>query len=813
MIPRSLLGMAFIAGHALVAIEFEPNMGQIARHYEFAAKSPLGEIFGETGGDLVYRTRHGERVTLSWLRGKPGKWQAEHPTSRRVRYCVAGASVDSCENGSVTSKRMRRPGLYEGIDLVLHGTNGSFEYDLELQPNARLEDVRFQLLGATLPQLDVQGRIVAGNIVQWRPIAWQTEGDTRHPVDCEVRQFSERVFGFVVKGGYRKDLPLVIDPVIESARVIIGPERGEDKILGRAGESTFGVSRRAGSDNWDIFVSYGGGWQTTYWGGEGDETLLGFTPVSNSQLLILTGSTASRNALQIGPGFRSSYQGGPTDGFFLVVAEAIIYKAAVLGGPGADRIHGAMDTPLVIGNMNAVFFGETSDPNWSGYSVSGEARGGTDAIAVAYTGSAGSIHVIGGSGDDRALMIRAVDATPPYLVLAGETESPDFPGKSTPDKDLWFARFTNTPLRIETPKTWGGERDESLAGFGVIDGHGLLLAGTTNSTRLPSVAADQPGFNGGASDGFAAWLDPRDFTPIQARFLGGPAADGILAMAVRQNDLYLAGFTDSTTLALPALLPGSDPAGLEDGLFIQTDALLNPLTVYRAGGSGNERFTSVQPRELGRVDLTGWSESRPWLASLEASSAASDTVAGFSYSLRYAATSLAEYSSRLLPPVLTLGRDLFLDVVVTAQNEPGSDGIVIVRSLDPSKLRISGEEAALISRAGTAGAPAVVRLEALAGEGEVDVLISGRTPSATSVRYQERRLRVRLVPSAVFFPGLPGETVNVRRGFDFSVPYVIAQVLPNGEAGTPRNVRPGVDAAVRIQSSDLTIVDPNGAAP
>ena len=62
-------------------------------------------------------------------------------------------------------------------------------------------------------------------------------------------------------------------------------------------------------------------------------------------------------------------------------------------------------------------------------------------------------------------------------------------------------------------------------------------------------------YNGGASDGFVAWLDPVNYSPRSARFLGGPGTDEILSILSWSNDLFLVGFTDSLTLSVPGLMP------------------------------------------------------------------------------------------------------------------------------------------------------------------------------------------------------------------------------------------------------------------
>ncbi len=803
MITRACPLLVIAAVNLLQAHDFIPNIGQLPPGIQFAAKARGVQVFARQNGDLGLRSLApgtASGITMAWIGANPSEWKPEHPTGRHVRYCAPKLPQESCTDGTPTFSSLRRPNLFTGVDLLVHTADGPLEYDLEIRPGGSPESIQFEVQGGRSPVLDSSGRLLIGDLVQWRPIAYQLQNGTRVPVECALRHLSAHVFGFAVTGPYRHELPLIIDPAIESGSVVTGSEPGEDRVLGQKSQLTVGMSRRLGTTNWDVFVTSGA--NTTYWGGDGDERVLGFDFEPSNNIINVVGSTSSREVFTDGTlGRGTVFHGGATDGFFLEFQGDQLRQAALLGGPGTDSLHDVRRTTSVGYSGEYLIVGETDNPNWPDFQVEGQPRGGTDAIAGSFGFSGASLVVIGGSGNDAAKAIRASGDKPDEWIVAGETNSLDFAGKSRPGQDLWVARLSSAPLRWGAPQAWGGSGEDRLAGVVSLPGHGVMLAGTTSSTDLP--AARDSAFNGGASDGFVAWLDPVNYSPRLARYLGGPGSDEILSLRTWSNDLFLVGFTDSLTLSVPGLMPGSDPAGRQDALFIHTDPFLNPMVAYRTGGSGNDQFTSISPTDWGVVELAGWSDSRPWLAGLQPFPPQGDSTAGFVLKLRYAVVGAVTTDVRgtvLDPPVLTLGRDLQVVIPVVVGNEPGTDDVLIARSLDPSKLRLSGEESVLLYRGGS------LTLEALAEEGEVDVLISGRTPSPGPISYPTRRLRVRLTPSRTFLEQPTGGILSALQGSNFEVSFAVASLLPNGDPGQRRQPRAGVELAPVIAASDAAAV-------
>lgn len=802
MATGSRLFLAVTTLASLHAIEFVPNLGQFPGSIQFAGRSGGVEVHATNSGDIALRSRAAGAaapVTIVWRGAKAGDWAAQDPTGKQVKYCTNGAPAQACAEGISTFASVRRRELYPGVDLVLHGAAGEFEYDLEVQAKGAWEEIRFAIQGGATPELDASGKIHAGDLVQWRPVAYQRIAGRRVAVPCAVKRHSERTFGFVIFGEYRKDLPLVIDPVVESGLVIQGDRPGEERVVGRAGGYIFGLSKRIGAGDWDVFVRYGS--LTTYWGGDGDEEIAGYDSQSGGDALLLAGSTTSRNASAKGIGASAAYQGGATDGYLLEFSRASLTHAALLGGPGADVLHDVHRAPAGLTNFVYVLAGATDDPGWAGFQVEGSARGGMDAVVAVYGTGQRVLAVTGGAGADAAKSIRLMAEGTDSWIVAGETTSVDFAGSLKGGRDIWVAGFSSSPVRWHSPSIWGGAGEDRLAGVAVIAGHGILVAGATTSRDLPTLVTGSE-YGGGETDGFVAWLDPLTLAAKRTLYLGGDGADEITGITAWYNDLFLTGFTDSVMVALPGRMPGSDPAGRQDGWFVQTDAFLNPLAWYRAGGSGNDRFTGIEPKATGVADLAGWSESGPWLKALDPLMEQTDRAAGFSLTLRYAmiASPTVDFP-RVVPdpPIRELGKDLVLSLPVLANHEPESDLVLIARSSDPAKLRITGGDSILYSKNAE---PRYIDVEALAGEGEAEIIISGRHGTASPVPYPERRVPIRLTPSRVSLQAAITQPQYVMRGSEFTIRAVFAQLESDGSMGRPRWVRPGVTGVPTLIASN-----------
>ncbi|WP_321475085.1 hypothetical protein [uncultured Paludibaculum sp.] len=813
--------------------EFEPNTGQAEKQYLFLARAGATRAYIEDRG-LELATSSGKAVRLSWAESTPsnggqqGDWQISEATGNTTHYCLPGNS-SLCSEGVKSYRRLLRRNLYPGIDWELHGRAGQLEYDLVVHPGAQVRDARLRVEGATA-EVASDGRLRAGAMLHWRPVAYQVINDKRVEVSAALRASGDSEFEFVV-GDYDAGHDLVIDPVVEGIAVAGGGD--EDTIQGFLGESRGGCSYRYGttrSADWHhlpvaggrhVFVqlaSPGFGGTTVFWGGEGEESIGGVDWDPTNCRLYLAGWTNSRNAPVLSGMWErltaQPYAGGATDGFFLKFSRGELTFAGYLGGPGADRLYDVRTTASNGYEGAFAFAGETDDTAWAGATVRKIGVGGkADAIAGVWDETRLSLLAIGGAGDDR--MMRMRNAGDGFWTLAGETDSPDFPVRdggsdsvrAAAGKDLWVGRLRLDLSDLPVLQLFGGSGDERLGGLGVLDKQGLYVAGTTTSRDLPAASG---AYHGGDSDGFVAFFDPLTAVPQVTTYIGGAGRDEISAADARDGDVFLGGTTDSDDLTLPGLAAGEGVHGGLDALFVLCDAFGAPMRGIRLGGSADDRVLGIEPDVLGKVVLAGSSDSREWLDELDPFHIASAGQDGFVATVSFPAVRLSGFSPGT-PGRVILGRDLQVPMSVLAASEAGMDGVLLVRSSDPSRLVVSprsdlpGTGQVLLENTDqndyyTLGKSFV--LQALADSGEVEIVVEGRATASTKGTYPRRRIPVSLAPAALFLSSPKEVSMAVNGTVDVVLTH--APLLPDGSSGPREAPRAGVTSTPGLISSDAT---------
>jgi len=139
------------------------------------------------------------------------------------------------------------------------------------------------------------------------------------------------------------------------------------------------------------------------------------------------------------------------------------------------------------------------------------------------------------------------------IVVAGSTESTDFPGTTGPPKrvDAFIGKLTPDGSRILWMKFLGGTGSEDTLGL-AVDANGLIyVCGRTDSRDFPITAnAAQKNFAGGIYDGYVAKLSPEGEI-LYATYFGGNGGDAPDGIAVDgQGNFVIAGDTFSTDFPL-----------------------------------------------------------------------------------------------------------------------------------------------------------------------------------------------------------------------------------------------------------------------
>ncbi|HYO84179.1 MAG TPA: SBBP repeat-containing protein [Bryobacteraceae bacterium] len=123
-------------------------------------------------------------------------------------------------------------GVYPGVDLVYYGKEKQLEYDFIVAPGADLASIKLDFEGAKRVRVEPGGDLVVaaegGDLRFHRPVVYQEIEGRRVTVPGRFRTTGSRV-AFSV-GKYRRDPPLVIDPVLSYSTYLGGS--GDDQAVG-----------------------------------------------------------------------------------------------------------------------------------------------------------------------------------------------------------------------------------------------------------------------------------------------------------------------------------------------------------------------------------------------------------------------------------------------------------------------------------------------------------------------------------------------------------------------------------------------------
>ncbi|MDH4158360.1 MAG: SBBP repeat-containing protein [candidate division Zixibacteria bacterium] len=527
------------------AADFESMIVQVS--FGGANPEPLLEGSEETGSRTNY-----------FIGNDPTQWFTNVPSFRRVIY----------------------RDLYPKIDLVYYGTPGRVEYDFVVEPGGDVSLIKMEYSGIRSLRTNSAGNLILetafGNIVELRPVAFQSRDHSGIPVDVDFRVTDGSVVGFAISGAYDPSQPLVIDPVLVYSSVFGGSENdfGRDIAIdsdsnvfvtgyvlssdfptASAYDSTFNGGSPTGVDLFVSKIAATGDslvYSTYIGGGDGDDYgySLAIDTLGNSYVC---GATSATDFPTVGP--MQMNNAGDYDAFVLKLSptgDNLVYST-FFGGSGGDKANA-----LAVMNNGEVFVGgktESSDlPLTVPYDNS---LGGTCDAFVARLTAAGDAAVyasyLGGGRLDVATGI-AVDSAGDAFVC-GYTLSGDFPTAAAFDdtfnadstlSDIFLAKFNPAGSGLEYSTYLGGSDIDVVQAIDVDTGQNVYLSGYTASADFPVKSAFDASFNG-LYDAFALKLRSAGDSLAFSTFLGGTKNDFGSGVAVAFNgNVYLSGYTRSS---------------------------------------------------------------------------------------------------------------------------------------------------------------------------------------------------------------------------------------------------------------------------
>lgn len=387
-----------------------------------------------------------------------------------------------------------------------------------------------------------------------------------------------------------------------------------DTSMGGDGDGFIAQYDRAGVLTW-----------ATYVGASGWDKLFAVAHDSSDQVYA-GGSTASSSGILIpdaDPVHQSSL-GGETDGLLVKFSSAgAPIWATYFGGPGVEEIK-----DICVGSDGSVFAtGYTTST--SGIAASATHHGSLgstqDAFIAKFT-SSGTLSwatYYGGTDGDTHGLGCAVDSSGNVIVV-GDTMANNgiansgWDGAYSDGKDGFIAKLSSSGTWL-WGTYYGSSGIDGFVGVAVDASDNIYVAGSTTSGNTGNVVAGGTGAfdttpNGGY-DGLIA-----KFTSGGSRswgsYYGGSGQDGFAGIDVHGTDVFLAGWTSSTSgIATAGSLDTSYNGGGYDGMFVMTGTSGGtPWYGMYLGGSDEDPCYRVAGSSTGDVALAGDTQSNSGVA-------------------------------------------------------------------------------------------------------------------------------------------------------------------------------------------------------
>ncbi len=196
--PAVVSSLKSAYGH--LPMYFEPNDGQFDPKVRYVARG-AGTTLALTGTDVLMLLSRSQRPhadprgpeaplktpeprdmerTMVRMRlvgaRQPAGWTALEKLPGISNYFI-GNDPSKWRSNVLHSARVEARGVYDGVDLVCHGTQGQFEYDLQVAPGADPGQIQLAWDGVESLKLNGEGDLILatqlGNVVQKRPQVYQ----------------------------------------------------------------------------------------------------------------------------------------------------------------------------------------------------------------------------------------------------------------------------------------------------------------------------------------------------------------------------------------------------------------------------------------------------------------------------------------------------------------------------------------------------------------------------------------------------------------------------------------------------------------
>jgi hypothetical protein len=460
----------------------------------------------------------------------------EAPQSGKVNFLVG--APEKWRKDLATYAGLAYRDLYRGIDLHYGEVEGRLKSEFRVAPGADPGRIRIRYEGAEKLRLLADGSLalaVGGeSIHEEAPVAFQMVDGVRIAVAAEFTILADGTVGFRL-GEYDPERELVIDPVLAYTTLMGG--RGMDTVYAVAADASGNAYLAGRSDSYDL-------------------------PVINGA---------------------QSGSGGGSDGFVAKLnasGKSLLY-CTYIGGVSDDRAYA-----LTIDTAGSAYVtGTTYSRDFPVRTALQSRNGGTRNAFVAKLSAAGNSLVfstyLGGAGSDQGNGV-ALDPSGNIYVV-GDTTSSNFPTTAYQRTnqgltDGFVVKINAAGRQILYGTYFGGTADDHIAAVAVDNSGQVTIAGSTQSTGLPTTAGQRT--SGGRQDAFVARFNASGSALLFCSYLGGSGGgvgypEEARAVTVDSaGNAYVAGVASSTNF--PVVKP------LQSSLRGMTDAF---VAIFSSSGA------------------------------------------------------------------------------------------------------------------------------------------------------------------------------------------------------------------------------------
>ncbi len=561
----------------------------------FVSRTPALALAVDARGARL--ARPGFAARLEFRGSQPALLEPLDPLPGTSQYLL-GRDRSRWRNTVPHFRRVAARQLYPGIDAVYYSNGRELEFDLLVAPGADPSAIVLEFRGAQ-PALASDGSLsLNGRIRQRPPVAYQTAGGRRIPVESRYALDGNSV-RFVL-GAYDPQLPLVIDPVIDWGGYFGGAEM---EVIRSVAADPAGGYWIAGSSN--SILPIAPDTDPFQWERNG----------ARAATVLAAAVSASDDTITVDSA--SGFPFAPTYDIF--IGDEYMTVTQIAGGTTWTVRRGINGTtPADHPAGSSVFYYVPDITTRDAFLAKIVPDGGSWRVAY--------FTYLGGGGEDEIVSIAMAGRR---IAITGKTASDNFPvtwnafqPQRNAQYDIFIALydpFSSGPDALTFSTYYGGELSDTPTSIAAGPNGRLAVAGYTDSGFLNFIVSGYAlqAANRGGTEAFLVVADPFKESPaslVYATYFGGSSTDIANAVAFDSaGKVYVAGVTMSEDLPVTDNVQIGSPLSVGDGflLKIDPDQLWFDSFLYGGywGGNDLDVITAMTVAAPDEVWISGYSFS------------------------------------------------------------------------------------------------------------------------------------------------------------------------------------------------------------